>query len=375
SILNTRYDGRHRLFGIIENLCLSLGGHRSRALTSGSTGNPAEYRTSHKASAARIIKIEKSSDQFTSGMQAGDRLAVRIDHARRCIDLQPAEGEGNTTGHRVSLKWRLIDSIGPVQFIDRQAFGPSSILDVRIEDYVCANGPVVCLDCLKRTLCIHIVKFFHELLERVGANFSNLLDAIFVTQQRNNLFVENLPGELARLHQDRAAVFCIGVITKICTFVHEPLAVCIDHNAPRIRMLLEVVANGEVAEFWCVAVPADRVTAGPVPGWHSANFECHANAIASIETGAAYLGELPTRAKISGAHLRVGLETSSRQHHAFCLDFNGAAIVFHAHAFDTIIVRDKRQSARIVSDSYAILTGDFSVRFDKSGSAAPSFDR
>src|SRR5262249_18084800 len=172
---------------LTENQWLYLGGHLCRALTSGSTGNPAEYRTSHKASAARIIKIEKSSDQFTSGMQAGDRLAVRIDHARRCIDLQPAEGERNTTGHRVSLKWRLVDSIGPVRFIDRQAFGPSSVLDVRIKDYVCANGLVVYLDCLKRTLCVHIVKFFHELFERVGANFSNLLDAILVTQHRNNL--------------------------------------------------------------------------------------------------------------------------------------------------------------------------------------------
>ena len=59
-----------------------------------------------------------------------------------------------------------------------------------------------------------------------------------------------------RLLQHHAAVFRVGVIAEIGALVDEALAVGVDHDAERIGVLLEMVADREVAEFRRVAVPA-----------------------------------------------------------------------------------------------------------------------
>ena len=105
---------------------------------------------------------------------------------------------------------------------------------------------------------------FYEILERVGADLGDLLDAVFVAQQSEYLLVEDLPGELTGLHEDDAAVFRVGVIAEVRALVDETFAIGIDHDAPRVGVLLEVVADRKVTELGRIAVPAYGVAAGPV---------------------------------------------------------------------------------------------------------------
>src|SRR5215468_11730155 len=107
--------------------------HLRSALTGSGARDLAENRPSHQASAARIIEIEQSADQFAGSVKPSDGLAIGIDHATRRIDFQPPKGERNAAGHCVSLKWRLVDRVGPVRLVDSQALSASAILDVRVE--------------------------------------------------------------------------------------------------------------------------------------------------------------------------------------------------------------------------------------------------
>ena len=55
-------------------------------------------------------------------------------------------------------------------------------------------------------------------------------------------------------------------------------------------MLLEAVADGQIAELGSVALPADRVAARPVAVGAGADVQRHFDACAGIEAGAADLG-------------------------------------------------------------------------------------
>ena len=81
-------------------------------------------------------------------------------------------------------------------------------------------------------------------------------------------------------------------------------------------MLLEIVADGEIAELRRIAVPADGMAARPVAGRHGAGLQRHADAVAGVEAGAADLGELPARPEIARAHFGVGLEAAGGEHDA-----------------------------------------------------------
>src|SRR4029079_13258515 len=238
------------------HLCRPLAGRRS--------GDPTEHRAGHQAGSAGIVEIEQASDKLTRGAQTGDGLAIGVDHAPRCVDFQPAEREGNSTRYGVSFERRLIDRVGPVRFVDGEGFGATAILDVRIELDVRAHRFVVGLDRFQGAIGVHVVEFFRQFFERVGTYLGDLLDAIFVTQHGNDLLVEDLPGELPWLHENDATVLRIGVISKIRAFVDEALTIGVDHYAPWIRMLLEIVADREIAEFRRVAIPTDRMTPCPV---------------------------------------------------------------------------------------------------------------
>src|SRR5258708_12965821 len=102
-------------------------------------------------------------------------------------------------------------------------------------------------------------------------------------------------------------VFGIGVVAEIVALVDEALALGVDHDAKRVGMLLEIVADREIAEFRRVAVPADGVAARPVAIGHGADIERHADAVAGVEAGAAHLGEVPARPEIARAPFRLAL--------------------------------------------------------------------
>src|SRR4029079_7119822 len=218
---------------------------------------------------------------------------------------------------------------------------PPPVLDVGIESDVGPHRLVVRLDCFQSALAIDIVEPFYEILDRVGADLGDLLDPVFVAQHRNNLLVEDLPGELTGLHEDDAAVFRIGVIAEVRAFVDEALPMGIDHDAPRVGVLLEVVADRKVTELGRIAVPAYGVAAGPVSRRHRADIERHADAVTCVETCAADLCQFPAGPQIARAHLAVRLEAAGGQHHAFCLDVYGATVVLDPDAFDAVVIGDE----------------------------------
>src|SRR5258707_11593625 len=63
-----------------------------------------------------------------------------------------------------------------------------------------------------------------------------------------HLAVEDLPGELPRLIQNDAAVLRVGVVAEVRSLVDEAPALGVDVDPPWIGMLLELVADREVAE-------------------------------------------------------------------------------------------------------------------------------
>ena len=108
---------------------------------------------------------------------------------------------------------------------------------------------VVGADLLQEGLGVDAFQLARQLLQRVGAHLGHLLDAVLVAQLLGDLLVEDLPGEIARLLQHHAAVFGIGVVAEIGALIEEPLAVGVDQHAPGIAVLLEGVADRQVADI------------------------------------------------------------------------------------------------------------------------------
>src|SRR3546814_5217588 len=108
----------------------------------------------------------------------------------------------------------------------------------------------------------------------------------------HDLLVEDLPGELPRLVEDFPTVFGIGVVAEVGAFVDEALAVCVDDDPERIAVLLEVVADGQVAEMRRVAFPADRMASRPITPGHGADVERHLYAFAHVVRSEEHTSEL-----------------------------------------------------------------------------------
>src|SRR5262249_50065853 len=200
------------------------------------------------------------------------------------------------------------------------------------------DGGVVGLDGGQRLSRIDIVELLNELLQGIGAHLGDALDAVLVTQQVQHLGIEYLPAELARLRQDHATVFGVGVVAKVGALVEEALAVGIDHDRERIVVLLEVVAHRQVPEFGGVAIPGDGVTSRPIAGWLGADVERHADAVTGVEARAAHLGQLPAGPQVARAPFGVGLKAARGQHHALGRDLAGPARRAHAYAPDAGVI-------------------------------------
>src|SRR5205814_10543840 len=106
-------------------------------------------------------------------------------------------------------------------------------------------------------------------------------------------------GEHAGLVQNLAAVFGVGVAVEIEPLVEETLALGVDDDAERVVVLLETVADIEVAKGRGVEVPGDGMRSRPVPGNGSAEIQRHLQPLARVETRAAHLGEVPVRPEIA----------------------------------------------------------------------------
>ena len=201
------------------------------------------------------------------------------------------------------------------------------------------------------------------------------MNAVFVAQEVQHLPVEDLPGELPGLVEDRPAVFGVGVVAEVRTLVDKTLALGVHHDAPRIAVLLELVSDPEIAEFGRVPFPADRVAARPVAGRRGAHVERHADHVSGVEARAAHLGKLPIGSEITGAPLRVRLEAAAREHHGLAPHFHRFVLALDAHAAHTVVVVDQFEGARRIPDVDALLLRGFGQRIDQPLATAPGLHR
>src|SRR5215813_3857222 len=119
----------------------------------------------------------------------------------------------------------------------------------------------------------------HRSLAKVSTN----------SREAHDLLVEDLPREHAGLVEDLAAVFSIGIAVEIGALVEKPLALGVDDDAERVIVLLEAVADIEIAKGRRVQIPRGGMRARPVPGDGGAEIERHFEALPRIEARAAHL--------------------------------------------------------------------------------------
>ena len=158
------------------------------------------------------------------------------------------------------------------------------------------------------------------------------------------------------LRQNLTTVLCVRVVAKVGAFVDETLSQCVDHDAKRIAVLLEIIADGEIAEFRRVAVPAHCVAPGPVAARRRADLERHRDPAAGIEASAANLRQIPSRTQIAGPPFGVRLEASRRENDGPRRHSRRARILAHHDAVDTAVIRDQSVRACAVAnlDSFAL---------------------
>src|SRR3546814_5552112 len=92
----------------------------------------------------------------------------------------------------------------------------------------------------------------------------------------------------------------------------------VDHDAELVGVLLEAVADGEIAELGRVVVPLAGMAARPVSEGRGADIQRHADAVARVEASAAHLRQLPARPQVARPPLGIGLETAAGEHHSGC---------------------------------------------------------
>src|SRR5207247_9034052 len=93
------------------------------------------------------------------------------------------------------------------------------------------------------------------------------------------------------------------------------LALRYDVDATGIGVILDLVADSEVAELRGVPLPCHGMAARPVADRLCADVERHADRVAGVEPRAAHLGELPAGAQVARAPFGIRLESSRREDH------------------------------------------------------------
>ena len=86
---------------------------------------------------------------------------------------------------------------------------------------------------------------------------------------------------------------------EVGALVDETLALGVDVDAERIIMLLETVADRQVAERRGVHVPFRGMRSGPMAGRHGADLERHVDALAGVELRAPDLRQVPVGTEIT----------------------------------------------------------------------------
>src|SRR5438105_9075754 len=186
--------------------------------------------------------------------------------------------------------------------------------------------------------------------------------------------VEYLPRELMRLRQDFPTVFCVRVVAKVAAFVDETLPQGVDHDAERIAVFLEAVADDQIAEFRRVAVPPHCVATGPVAAGRRADVERHCDAGASIETSPADLCQIPSGTQVARPPFGIRLEASRREHDSTRRHGRRARISAYHDAVDAAVIRDQSVRACAVPDLDARALRRLRQEINQARSAARYFD-
>ena len=167
---------------------------------------------------------------------------------------------------------------------------------------------------------------------RVGLGFGHLRNVVLIPQQVLDLVVEYLHGHAHRLAQDLAAVFGVGVITKIRALVDETTALGVDDDAEGIGVLLIQLRDGTVTGRRRVQVPGNRVTAAPMAVRLRSDVQRHANAVPGVVGDAADFGQFPTGPQVTRAHLRVRLKAAAGENDRLGLQVLEPLRPLHRHA-------------------------------------------
>src|SRR3990172_6867715 len=337
-------------------------------------GDLAEYRTRGETGAAGVVMIENAAHQFARRIQPRYRFARGVLDCAVVGNFQAAERERHAARYTIGFERRLFDGVRPVGLVDPEAFGAAAILDCGVVRDVGANGLVIRLEFAQARVRIDAVELFDEFLERVGAHLGHALDAVLVAQRRDDLVVEDLPREHARLRVDHRAVLGVGVIGEVRALVDETLAARVHHDAPRIAVFLEAVTDREIAERRRVEVPAYRMAARPVAVGHRADIERHLDAESRVVARAAHLGEIPVRAEIARAHFCARLEAAARNHHRPGADIDVSAPLLRPDAaLRAVVIRHQRHRRGFVENRDAFARARLVLVFHQALAATPRF--
>ena len=337
--------------------------------------NSPEHRARHQTRAPGIVEVEQSADQLAGAVQPRNRTLGGVEDTAPGVDPQAPERESDSAGHGIGLERRRVEALRPVRLRHLEPVGAASVLDRRVERDIGAHGVVVGPDGAEEPLRVDALELPGQRLEGVGGHLRHLADPVLVAQQVHHLRVEHLPCELSRLLQHRPAVPGVGVVAEVRAFVDETLPVGIHHDAERIAVLLEVVADRQIAERGCVPVPPHGVASRPVPVRHRAGFERHPDSVARVEPRAPDPCEIPAGAEVAGAPLGVRLEAAAGEHHRPSARLEFAVCSAHGDTPHRAALLDERHRARLVQDLDAFaLAGLRKVRHE-AGTAPPRLHR
>src|ERR1700694_5849015 len=94
------------------------------------SGDAAEDGAGYEPGAAGVVVVEEAADDLAGGVEAGDRVARCVLDLGVVGDLEAAEGEGDAGRYGIGLVGRLIEALGPVGLVDREAAGAEPVTDI-----------------------------------------------------------------------------------------------------------------------------------------------------------------------------------------------------------------------------------------------------
>src|ERR687897_2499915 len=189
----------------------------SSVLCRGFSCSPSEDGARHQTAAAGVVVVEKPADQLSGGVQSGNGVIFRIEHAPVLVYVQSTEGEGYTAGDGECEVGRGVQRESPVGLGRLDALSVFAVLYSRVE-FAGTNGGIVLLDRPLQCLCVD-ASLVSKLGHSVGFVARHSGSGVLVlAEQRAGLIVEELVGKGAGLTQDLGFVPGVGVIAVVLSF-------------------------------------------------------------------------------------------------------------------------------------------------------------